>query len=287
MPTTRLNDRAILTVTGEDAPHLLQNILTTDIGQLGTGEALPGALLSPQGKILFDFLISRVEGGFRLDCRADVAEDFRRRLMLYKLRAKAEISQPEQPSVGISWGDDSDRSGDDSTALADRRFPEAARAKRHYGEPPPADAEADEWHALRVEHGIAESGADYALGDAFPHDVLLDQMRGVDFRKGCYVGQEVVSRMHHRGTARRRVLVAKANVPLPPAGTEVTAGGRALGALGTVAGDAAIAIVRIDRVKSAMDAQAPIRAGEAEVTLSIPAWAGFAFPADADTAPQA
>ena len=116
------------------------------------------------------------------------------------------------------------------------------------------------------------------LGDAFPHDVLLDQTGGVGFRKGCYVGQEVVSRMQHRGTARRRVLIASADAPLPAPGTPVESGGRTLGALGTVSGAKALAIVRIDRVKEAMDAGQPIAADGVALTLSIPAWAGFTFP---------
>src|SRR5690606_16965826 len=97
-----------------------------------------------------------------------------------------------------------------------------------------ADASSEDWTQLRILHGVAESGADYAAGDAFPHDVLLDQNGGVGFRKGCYVGQEVVSRMQHRGTARRRVLIAKGDADLPASGTEVKAGERAIGTRGSI-----------------------------------------------------
>src|SRR5690606_25391943 len=100
------------------------------------------------------------------------------------------------------------------------------------------------WHTFRIAHGIAESGSDYALGDAFPHDVLLDQTGGIGFQKGCYVGQEVVSRMQHRGTARRRVLIASGESALPAPGTEIVAGGKALGTLGSVVGAQGLAIVR-------------------------------------------
>ena len=284
MPIVRFPDRALILVAGEEAEHFLQNILTTDLSGLAGDEARPGALLTPQGKILFDFLVSKAAGGYRLDCRKDVAPDFARRLTLYRLRAKVTISVEDQALVGAGWEDDSGSSGADSTTsraestLRDARFPAAAQVRRIYGVSAETPTDADAWRALRVAHAIAESGEDYALGDAFPHDVLLDQTGGVGFRKGCYVGQEVVSRMQHRGTARRRVLIAVAETPLPATGTPVEAGGRTLGALGTVSGTAALAIVRIDRVKEAMDAGQPITAGGVALTLSIPAWAGFGFP---------
>ncbi len=309
MPFAVLSDRTILSVSGPDAEHFLQNILTLDLDKLGRGEARPGALLSPQGKILFDFLISRDgEDGFRLECRKDIAADFLRRLTLYRLRAKVELSIEDQAVVGVSWGSDSDASQTDSTRLADARFGQGAVC-RIYGTAlpppltPPRKGEGDagpgapespsplrggvrgggnaEWHALRIAQGIAESGSDYALGEAFPHDVLLDQTGGVGFQKGCYVGQEVVSRMQHRGTARRRVLIASGESALPAPGAEIVAGGKALGTLGSVAGEQGLAIVRIDRVKDALDAGQPIMAGDVAINLAIPGWATFTFPQQA------
>jgi folate-binding protein YgfZ len=280
MPTARLEDRALIALGGLDAEPFLQNIVTCDLDALGAGEAKPGALLAPQGKILFDFLVSRpAEGGLLLECRADVADDFMRRLMMYRLRAKVEISKRDQALVTVSWEDDSGASQPDSTRFRDTRF--AVPVYRSYGEIPAPTATAEAWHAFRIVQGVAESGADYALGDAFPHDVLLDEFGGVGFRKGCYVGQEVVSRMQHRGTARRRVLLVDADSDLPPAGTEITANGRPIGALGSVAGRAGLAIVRIDRVKDARDAGIAILAGDTAVALTIPAFAKFTFPEDA------
>ena len=163
--------------------------------------------------------------------------------------------------VAVSWDDDSAPSQSDSSGAAATCAFRRSRSqvwrvyeRRDAGT---RDAAAD-WHAFRIAHGVAESGADYALGDAFPHDVLLDQNGGVGFRKGCYVGQEVVSRMQHRGTARRRVLIVDGDGDLPAPGTEIIAGGRAIGTLGSVAGGVGLAIVRIDQVKDAMDAGTPI-----------------------------
>ncbi|MCT7375977.1 YgfZ/GcvT domain-containing protein [Chelativorans salis] len=271
MPTAQIADRAVLLVTGPDAEPLLQNVITPDLSALNEGEARPGTLLTPQGKILFDFLISRTGDGFRLDCRSDVAPDFLKRLMLYRLRAKAEISLEEQSPVHVSWQTDSPASWDKSTSVADHRFPETV--VRHYGEDVKADAPEEEWHRLRVAHGVAESGSDYTLGDAFPHDILYDQNGGVGLRKGCFVGQEVVSRMQHRGTARRRLVIVHGDAPLPASRTDLTANGRALGALGTVCGNDGLAILRIDKAASARQAGTPILAGDIPVTLTVPAYA--------------
>jgi len=285
MPVVHIPDRTLISVAGPDAFDFLQNILTPDLAVLGRQEAKPGALLAPQGKILFDFLISFAgEQALRLDVRSDVADDFLRRLMLYKLRARIEISKQDQVFVVARFGNDSAASQTDSSTsendsgwLKDSRFV-AEPAYRRYGSAIPASAGRSDWNAFRIDNGVAESGADYALGDAFPHDVLLDQNGGVGFKKGCYVGQEVVSRMQHRGTARRRVLIVQAAGPLPASGADILAGERSVGALGTTVGQRGLAVARIDRVKDAMDAGTPLTAAGVPLTLSIPASAKFGFP---------
>ena len=278
MPSVSLTDRAFLRIAGPDAEHFLQNIVTADLSDLAAGALKPCALLTPQGKIMFDFLIAR-DGtdALLIDCRADVADDLARRLMLYKLRAKAEISKPDQQVATVEWEADSRPSESDSSRIfRDLRFQEQP-VWRRYGDIA-ASGDRATWDLLRIENGVAESGADYQLSDAFPHDVLLDQNGGIGFRKGCYIGQEVVSRMQHRGTARRRVLVARGDGPLPATGTEITTNGRSIGTLGTVVGTEALAIARIDRVKEAMDAGLPFLAGDVALELSIPPHVRFAFP---------
>jgi folate-binding protein YgfZ len=288
MPIVSLPDRAVLRVAGPDAEAFLQNIVTADLSDLPADAAKPSALLTPQGKILFDFLIARDEPDtFLIDCRADIVDDFVRRLMMYRLRAKAEISKQDQMLVSAAWQSESEPSAiessasqiDSTGAFRDLRFSRPVFC--HYAETVPTSGDLAEWNALRIAEGVAESGSDYALSDAFPHDVLLDQNGGIGFKKGCYVGQEVVSRMQHRGTARRRVLIVRSDTVLPASGTDVTANGRAIGALGTTVGNQGLAIVRIDRVKDAMDAGVPILAGDAVLDLSIPPNARFTFPSDA------
>ncbi|MEX0408361.1 folate-binding protein YgfZ [Aquibium sp. LZ166] len=296
MPLVRLDGRSVIEVAGPDAEHLLQNIVTTDLAALPEGVAKPGALLTPQGKILFDFLVWRTgPESFALECRADVADDFARRLTMYKLRAKADITKRDQGVAAVSWRDDSVGSGSDSTSsgtasasssidstgaapVPDTRFPDALDVRRLWGGFSGDGGGADEWTRLRIRHGVAESGTDYELGDAFPHDVLLDQNGGVGFRKGCFVGQEVVSRMQHRGTARRRILIVEADSDLPPTGTPVLIEGRPVGSLGTVLGQEGLALVRIDKVKDAMDAGQSIIASDVALRLSIPPGMSFSFP---------
>lgn len=280
MPTARLDDRTTISIRGEDAEHFLQNLITTDLDTLAASEVRPGALLTPQGKILFDFLISRVDDGFRLDCRSDIRGDFIKRLTLYKMRAEVEITESKQSDVIVSWQSDSGS----SSGLTDTRFAPETVIRHYTSLAPPADSSAAQWHAFRISNGVGESGEDYALGDAFPHDVLFDHNGGVSFRKGCFVGQEVVSRMQHRGTARRRLLIANSEAALPQSGTEIIAGERTIGLLGSVAGRSGLAMVRIDRVAQAMTDGSTIEAGGVALSFAIPSWAGFELPDPASPA---
>lgn len=272
MPAAFLPDRALIRIAGADAEHFLQNLVTTDIEAIGLNEAWPGALLTPQGKILFDFLVWRDGNAFLIETTAALQEALIRRLSMYKLRAAVEISAVDLPGITVSWGEDA-AAGD----IRDMRFATAGvtllRRPGQHGDGPAAA-----YHALRILNGIVESGLDFELQDAFPHDVLMDLNRGVSFKKGCYVGQEVVSRMQHRGTARRRVAMVSAEQPLPETGTVITAGGKPLGQLGTVAGNRGLAIVRTDRVGDALAANTDILAGDAAVSVVLPAWSGLSFP---------
>lgn len=285
--TINLSNRALVHITGEDAENFVQAVITTNLDKLGADDLKPGALLAPQGKILFDFVVSRIENGLRFDLPASVAADFVKRMTLYRLRAKAEITQSPESLVSVCWVNDSTSSESDSinrSGKRDTRFPEALNVTRIYGQ---ASEISDEsaWIALRAEYGIAEGEADFAYNDVFPHDVNFDQTGGVTFPKGCFIGQEVVSRMQHRGTPRRRVLITKSDARLPAMGTPVTVGGRDIGTLGSSSGKIGLALVRIDRVKDAIDSGTPILAGEIEIRLELPPHVRFTFPtADTDKA---
>ena len=274
--------RGVVAVGGTDARRFLNDLITAEIERTATAGAAYGGLLTPQGKILFDFIVFADSERFLFDLPRRLAADFVKRLTFYRLRAKVEIADlSASHRVFAVWGSESPP-GLDGVVARDPRLAAlgfraivAADAPSPSGYRPASEAEYD---AHRIRLGVPEGGVDFALGEAFPHDADMDQLGGVDFDKGCYVGQEVVSRMEHRGTARRRI-VRVSGATLPAAGTEITAAARPIGALASVADGMGLALVRLDRAKEAIDAGTPILAGETAVELAIPAWARFGWPA--------
>jgi len=281
MPVALLPDRALVRVTGPDATALLQGVLTCNVETLQAGEARLGALLTPQGKVLFDFLVSRLADGFRFDVRAESAAGLAKRLTLYKLRAQVTIAADPTVAVAAAWDGAAPAAAE---GVADSRHGDlGARLYAEEGAFSADAAEAD-YHARRIALGVPEGGRDYAFGDAFPHEALMDQFGGVDFKKGCYVGQEVVSRMQHRGTARTRILAAAYPEGIPEPGTEVTAGGKVLGTTGSAAGGRGLALIRLDRLGDALAAGETPLAGGYPVRLERPGYASFAMPEAAGAA---
>ncbi len=273
IPTTAfLADRGVVRVEGEDAPAFLQGLLTNDVLGLAAGEARFAALLTPQGKILFDFLVLRAPGAppsFWLDCPAALAGDLAKRLSIYKLRAKVTIKE-ETAAFGViaAWGDaavlpvDALAYADPRAAALGRRAILPRAAAEGFGQ-----AGLPSYEAERIAAGVPKGGVDFPYGDAFPHDADMDLFNGVDFAKGCYVGQEVVSRMKHRGEARKRVVKVRLAGAAPAPGAPVTDGALAVGALGAAAGDQALALIRIDRAAEAQAAGRTLEAAGVTLTL--------------------
>lgn len=275
-----LADRRVIAVGGADAVGFLQSLVTCEVAALPPGTAAFGALLSPQGKILFDFLATRTVDGFLLDVAEASAAALTQRLRFYRLRAKVTV-EPADMAVATAWGGPPP-SIDGVVAVADPRL--AALGYRLYGAAAAlaADATAEDYHRHRIALGVPEGGRDFAFGDCFPHEADMDVLAGVDFGKGCYVGQEVVSRMQHRGTARRRMIVVEAAALLPPAATPILAAGRAAGSMGSSDGGRGLALVRLDRVRAALDAGGDVTAADVALTPAIPPWATFGWPAAAE-----
>ena len=272
MTAITLENRAFIAVAGEDAGDFLQGIVTTDVPGIGPRESFAGALLTPQGKILFEFMIARIDGGFLIETDADYADALAKRLMLYRLRARITIERRPASSVSLTW----DAPAPDG-AFRDMRFATAGfdLFRRPGGN---GGAVSGDYAALRILHGISGGAEDGNAGDFFPHDLLMDRNGGLNFQKGCYVGQEVVSRMQHRSTARRRLVIVEAAAELPAAGTAILAGSRDIGALRTVSGRSGLAVVRIDKAGEAMAGGEEITAGTIPVRLSLPGWSGLTFP---------
>lgn len=277
-----LPERAAVAVRGAEAAAFLHGICTNNIETLAEGDAAYAGLLTPQGKLLFDFFVLRQSEGFLVDISRALAADFVKRLTFYKLRAKVEIGLLAQARVFavLKLGR---TTVPNATVFADPRHAEAG-ARVIAVQPTPEQeaiaADEDAWLQHRVALCLPEGGRDFAYGDCFPHDIAMDQLNGIAFAKGCYVGQEVVSRMKHRGTARRRPMIAAAAAPLPMPPCDILADGKTVGTIGSVAGARGLAIVRLDFAEEALATSKGLRAGESELALQRPLWASYgeAFP---------
>ncbi|MGE0212465.1 MAG: folate-binding protein YgfZ [Parvibaculaceae bacterium] len=270
-----LPERAVLSVAGAEARHFLNNLLTCEINDLHPGGSRYGALLTPQGKILFDLFVIPAEDGFLLDCGAQGLDDLIRRLIMYRLRAKIAIEKRPELSVFAAW--DGDPAAGSGSAFPDPRFGELGARILAADLTPTADASA--YHARRIGFGIADWDADMGSGQLFPHEANLDQLGGVNFAKGCYVGQEVVSRMQHRRTgARNRILPVTFQGAAPPKDTDVLAGERKIGSVLSGSGAKALALLRLDKLEAAFAAGETLSAGGQALAVEQPPWASFKVP---------
>lgn len=281
MKAAFLPDRGVVRITGDDTRSFLNNLVTSDIAALVPGSARFGALLTPQGKIVVDFLVTEGPAGnggsLLIDCPRELAQPLATKLGFYKLRAKVTVENlSDRLGVLAVWDGE-------PAVKPDLSFADPRNATLGYRILVPADlaektaaimgAELiDEtgYEAHRIACGVPRGGIDFAYGDAFPHETNMDRMAGVDFDKGCYIGQEVVSRMQHRGTTRTRIVPVTLDGATPVAGTEIRAADKPVGTMGSSAGGNGLALVRTDRATDALDAGAALLAGDITIHLTDP-----------------
>lgn len=262
------SDRAVFRFSGPEAHRLINDVVTGEIPTEGD-QAAAWALLSPQGKILAEGLAGFAEGALWLDVHTSVAADFFKRMKMYRLRAKVEIDDLSQ-THRVGFAQHPQPQGlhhTDRMGPIDLGYRVIAPVEETAGWVQDDSA----YQSERIASGILHQGNDFPANDAFAHDIGLDILDGIDFAKGCYVGQEVVSRMKHRGTARRRpVIVSGIDAP---AGTPVIANGRDAGSIGQVVDGQAVAILRLDRITDPSTATVDGKT----VELSLPVWATYQF----------
>jgi folate-binding protein YgfZ len=222
--------------------------------------------------VLVEGLVTAHGDDYWFDIEAGLAADFVRRMKMYRLRAKADI---EQTQKAVAWSPDASRPPKgEFIQYRDERGPIGTRFIIDWedlgGEvAPPFDV----YVQAKINAGVLELGPDFGVNEVFPHDIGMDLLNGIDFKKGCYIGQEVVSRMQHRGTARRRPVVVSGLPTGTASGSPVLVGEREAGTIATVAEGRGIAALRLDRIPHADAATV----GGIPVKLAIPAWGSYEF----------
>jgi tRNA-modifying protein YgfZ len=281
MKAAFLPDRGVVKVSGETARDFLNGLITTDTTRLQPGLGRFGALLTPQGKITVDFLITEAPaghgGGFLIDCPKPLAQALADKLKFYRLRAKIDVENLSE-SLGIlaAWNGEAKLKPDltftdpRNAQLGLRIFVPADLAQKAADAIGAELVDASAYEAHRIAVGVPRGGLDFMYGDAFPHETNMDRLAGVDFDKGCYVGQEVVSRMQHRGTARTRTVRLLLDGPAPEAGSAILAGDKSVGTMGSAADGHALALLRIDRAAEALEAGTPLTAGGLSIRITQP-----------------
>ncbi|SJM65102.1 Folate-dependent protein for Fe/S cluster synthesis/repair in oxidative stress [Brevundimonas diminuta 3F5N] len=258
MSIARLDSRALIRVSGPDARPFLHNLLTQDVETLQPGELRFGALLSPPGRLLFDLFIWGEEDGVVLDVAAERRDALVQRLSMYKLRSRVEVmSIPD--AVFVAWG-----ASMSDGFVGDPRLPDLGG--RRWGDQSAADATEADWQARRLSLGVPDPTQDALMDKTYPIEADFDLLNGIDFHKGCFIGQETTSRMKRRGTIKNRMMAIAFDGPAPERGAEVLNGELRAGEVMTGAEGRAIALMRLDRMDGDLTVEGrPVR-------VEKPAW---------------
>ncbi|MDB5471900.1 MAG: Glycine cleavage system protein [Caulobacter sp.] len=243
MSQLRLTDRALVRVSGEDWRGFLQGLLTQDVETLGEGELRYGALLTPQGRLLVDLFLLGTGDGVLLDVAADRREDLIRRLTMYRLRSKVVIA-PDEAGVFAAFGEDPGAGW-----IVDPRLP--ALGWRGYGLAVGDTVGREAWDAHRIALAVPDM-ADFGEDATYPIEANLDLLNAIDFKKGCFVGQETTSRMKRRGVVKSRMLPLRVDGPAVAAGAEVLNGELRAGVAASGVEGLALGLMRLDRIDGAL-----------------------------------
>lgn len=266
MPVAHLEDRAVIAIAGPDARPFLQGLITNDVERLEPGKGIYAALLTPQGKVLFDFFLVEGDGAILMDCLAESRQALLKRLSLYKLRSKVVIEPRDQLAVLATWDGSSTPS---AISYPDPRLPELGRrAIIAKGEMRSDLLRGDNYRDHRLALGIPES-RDFGSDKMFALDADLEELHAVDFDKGCYVGQELTARMKHRATARKRLIPIEFSQS-GPHDPQLTMNGKEIGEIVSDYGRQGFAHIRLDRLNDV--GPAVPRSGQQDVKLIKPSW---------------
>jgi folate-binding protein YgfZ len=286
-----LDDRGLLTVSGEDRSTFLQGLISNDITKVAADRAIYASLLTAQGRFLHDFFIVELDGAYLLDAEAARLDDLRRRLMLYRLRSKVTVAPVSDKVVVAVFGDEalsaigvSEEPGRvtpfaGGIASVDPRLPGLGARVILPRERLEAIAAAGftladrvAYDRLRLSLGVPDGSRDLPIEKALLLENGFDELNGVDWKKGCYVGQEVTARMKYRALVRKRLLPVRLEGAAPEPGTPVVLDGEEAGEMRSAAGGWGLALLRLDVVEKAEREGRPLSAGGASVTPLKPPW---------------
>ena len=291
-----LAERALLALTGVDARDFLQGIVSNDVARAGPGRAIYAALLTPQGKFLHDFLIVERDGALLADGERARIDDLKRRLLFYRLRAKVEIAElgaddkvfallgsGAAAALGLDAEPGAAGPFAGGVVCVDPRL--AALGVRAYL--PAADAPAAlaaagfrsgdpaDYERLRLSLAVPDGSRDIPVDKGFLLESNFEELNGIDFQKGCYVGQELTARTKYRGTIRKRLFGVEVDGPLPEPGTPIKLGDVEVGTMRSGLGAAGLALLRLEQVERAAAAGQKLTAAGATLTPVKPDWADF------------
>jgi hypothetical protein len=293
---TVLEDRGVLALAGEDARAFLQGLVSNDVTKVTPARAVYAALLTPQGKFLHDFFVAELAGALLLEGEKVRLADLKRRLGLYKLRAKVTFDdRSEALAVAALFGEgaldalalvndagaarafaggivftDPRLSAAGARAIAPKDDLRAAAARAGF-----TAADASAYDRARIALGLPDGCRDLEIEKAILLENGFDELNGIDWNKGCYMGQELTARTKYRGLVRKRLMPVTIEGPVPPFGTPVRLGGQEAGEMRSGQDGLGLALLRLEKVEEALAAGAPLSAGGAKLTPQKPAWAKF------------
>ncbi len=272
-----LADRGVIKLAGADTTAFLHRLITNSVLDIGPDESRFSALLSPQGKLMFDFFVVPLpegpEAGYFFDCVRDQGAALTQRLNLHKMRAKIAIEDLSE-TLGVAAILEGEVPASlEGVVYRDMRAENMGRRVIAARDSLQRLANADEadYEARRIAAGVPRGGVDFVYGDTFVHDANLDWLNGVDFKKGCYVGQEVVARVQFRKSAKKRIVKFSFEGEAPERGAAIEAGGAPLGQVGSVSDREGLAMVRLDRLDDARASGAIVKAGATPIAVQAPA----------------
>ena len=275
-----LPSRAVFRLSGGDAAEWLQGLITNDMARLETEGALYAALLSPQGKILFDFLVYQAADSLLIDCEASALEPLMKRLSMYRMRS--DVALTPEPSLGVISSCTPLDTGLPFVELAvrdprleklgHRMVGDTALMRKEFESQGHRVDDESVYRDYLLTLGVPNGAADFAPGKAYPLESNFEELNGVSFTKGCFIGQEVVARMKHKAVLKKRTLPFTTDGGTPAPGSAIRVGDAKTGEILSSSGSAGLALVRLEEWRQAEAAELPLEADAVRLNVEVPDW---------------